>query len=255
MSIKGVIFDIAECSIHDGPGMRVTVFMKGCPLRCRWCHSPEGQSPEIEILHPAGLPERVCGKEWESGKLAEFLRDRAELLDGGVTFSGGEPLMQSRFLLDVLDKLSGIHTLVDSCGFAPEEEFLAVARKVSLFYFGLKLLNDPESLHWTGRESEKVKRNLLLLDRETSTPYRLRIPMLEGVTGRESYLRELEKFCRELKRIEGIDFLPSNKEAGAKYAACGRTFAPGFDTEKVPELPEWFSPGCPAHLLASNHID
>ena len=252
--MDGVIFDIAECSIHDGPGMRITVFLKGCPLRCRWCHSPEGQSKEIEFLHPANLAPRQCGKIWSAEKLVPYLRKRAELLDGGITFSGGEPLMQSDFLLEVLENLSGIHTLVDSCGFAPQEKFLKVASKVSTFFFGLKLINDDESLFWTGQKSTLILKNLLSLDRETETPYHLRIPFLSGVTDRKSYLEELENFCRQLHRASSLDFLPSNPEAGAKYAACGKSFDPGFDVEKKTTLPGWFDPGFPVRVLSAGQI-
>lgn len=250
----GTVFDIAECSIHDGPGMRITVFFKGCPLRCRWCHSPEGQLPEIETLHPANLEPRVCGKRWSAEELSSYLNKRVRLLDGGVTFSGGEPLMQSEFLSELLDRLPGVHTLVDSCGFAPEEKFLKIARKVSMFFFGLKLLDDAQSRYWTKQECSGVKNNLLLLDRETDTPYRLRIPLLSGVTDTNEYLRELEKFCRQLKRITEIDFLPSNPEAGAKYAECGRVFDPGFEVGKTASLPEWFAPGCPFRQLSAGQI-
>lgn len=252
--MDGVIFDIAECSIHDGPGMRITVFFKGCPLRCRWCHSPEGQSREIEQLYPENLSPRWCGKIWSPEKLVSYLRKRAVLLDGGITFSGGEPLMQSDFLLNVLNNLSGIHTLVDSCGFAPQEKFLEVASKVSMFFFGLKLIDDEESLFWTGQKSSAVLKNLLSLDRETETPYHLRIPFLSGVTDRTGYLEDLEKFCRQLHRALSLDFLPSNPEAGAKYAACGRIFTPGFDVDKKAVLPGWFDPGFPVRVLSAGQI-
>lgn len=252
--MNGVIFDIAECSIHDGPGMRITVFFKGCPLRCRWCHSPEGQSRQIEWLQFPGLPPRQCGRIWDSRQLADHLLARTKLLDGGITFSGGEPLMQSDFLLELLAAMPETHTLLDSCGFAENAVFLAVTRQVKMVYFGLKLLNEQENRFWTGQSSRLQKENLLLLDRETATPYRLRIPLLPHVTGEENYLRELEKFCRQLKRIEAIDFLPSNPEAGAKYPGCSRKFDPGFDPGKTAELPGWFAPGCPVNQLSSGRI-
>ena len=254
--MTGTVFDIAEGSIHDGPGMRITVFLKGCPLRCRWCHSPEGQSPAAEMLYPAGVPPRMCGKEWQAEALANFLKKRVRLLEnGGVTFSGGEPLMQAGFLQEVLDGLPDTHTLLDTCGYAADHVFLAVAKRISMVFFGLKMLNDADSLRWTRRDCAPVLKNLLLLDRETETPYRLRIPFLSGVTASENYLRELETFCRQLRRAEGIDFLPSNPEAGAKYASCGRAFEPGYDPSAGAELPEWFAPGIPCRLYRSGEIE
>lgn len=253
--MTGTVFDIAEGSIHDGPGMRITVFLKGCPLRCRWCHSPEGQSAEIETLTFPGMVPRVCGKVWQAEKLAEYIKKRLRLLDnGGVTFSGGEPLMQAAFLRETLEHLGSSHTLIDSCGYASEEHFLEIARKTSLFFFGLKLLDDESSLHWTGRPCTPALKNLLLLDRETDTPYRLRIPFLAGITAETAYLKKLEQFCSQLHRADGIDFLPSNAEAGAKYAACGRPFDPGFDPQETPSLPDWFSPGMPSRLLGSGEL-
>ena len=234
--------------------MRITVFFKGCPLRCRWCQSPEGQSPEPELLYPQNLEPRVCGKKWSVDELSQYLLKMSKLLDGGVTFSGGEPLMQSGFLSMVLDELNSVHTLIDSCGFAPSEKFLEIARKASMFFFGLKLLDDEKSRYWTNQECGTVKKNLLLLDRETDTPYRLRIPLLAGVTDTEEYMKELENFCRQLKRVERIDFLPSNFEAGAKYAACNRVFEPCFEVKKIAEVPAWFDPKCPFYMLSSDQI-
>ena len=123
-----------------------------------------------------------------------------------------------------------------------------------MFFFGLKLLDDKESLFWTGQKNDLVLKNLLALDRETDTPYHLRIPFLAGVTDRNEYLEALEKFCRQLNRASSLDFLPSNPEAGAKYAACGKTFDPGFDVEKKAVLPGWFDPGFPVRLLSAGQI-
>ncbi|MBO5306870.1 MAG: radical SAM protein [Lentisphaeria bacterium] len=253
--MEGTVFDIAEGSIHDGPGMRITVFLKGCPLRCNWCHSPEGQHPETEMLAPSGVPPYPCGKVWQAEKLADYLKKRLRFLEnGGVTFSGGEPLLQSKFLLEVLQFLIGYHTIIDTYGFVSSEEFAAVAQKVSMIFFGLKLLDDESSVRWTGRPCSPVLQNLLRLDRETATPYRLRIPLLAGITAETDYLKKLERFCAQLQRVEGIDFLPSNPEAGAKYAACGRVFAPEYDPSATPALPAWFSPGIPCRLLSPGEI-
>jgi pyruvate formate lyase activating enzyme len=110
-----MVFDIKEFAVHDGPGIRTTVFLKGCPLRCRWCHNPEGQSPLPEImLSPMG--KRRIGKEYTSAELAEILNRQADILrsaEGGVTFSGGEPLMQSEFVLEVISRIERLHVILD----------------------------------------------------------------------------------------------------------------------------------------------
>ena len=254
---KGIVFDIAECSLHDGPGMRVTVFLKGCPLRCSWCHSPEGQKREAEILHFLNLPERLCGREWMAGELAEHLNTTTSFLPSkGVTFSGGEPLMQSDFLLQVLSKLDAdIHTIVDTCGFVEQEDFLKVASRVSYLFFGLKLLDEAESIRWTKQSSKKVIENLLTLDSETNTPYRLRIPLLHNITDTKEHFCNLEKLCAKLKRLDRIDFLPSNPDAGAKYKAVNREFTPDFDVNHKAVLPNDLQIAFPYRLLNSNEIE
>ena len=253
---QGTVFDIAECSLHDGPGVRMTVFLKGCPLRCRWCHSPEGQKREPETLHFPDLPERVCGKTWRADDLAEHINSLLSFVPGsGVTFSGGEPMMQPEFLENVIDNLTpGTHTIIDSCGFVPQDTFIALAKKVSCIFFGLKLLDDENSLKWTGQPSERVTENLLYLDSETETSYRLRIPLLHTVTDTPDYFEKLENLCSRLKRLEGIDFLPSNRDAGAKYRSCGKVFAPGFDTQYDAILPENLKIDAPFRLLRRNEV-
>ena len=252
----GTVFDIAECSLHDGPGVRMTIFLKGCPLRCRWCHSPEGQKKEPETLHFPNLPERVCGKIWHASKLAEHINDLVRLIpDGGVTFSGGEPTMQPEFLSEVITRIDpGIHTIIDTCGFAPKETFLKLAQKVDCIFFGLKLLDDADSLKWTGQTSRQVISNLLALDSMTETPYRLRIPLLHTVTDTPDYFEKLTALCAKLKRIDGIDFLPSNLNAGAKYPSCGRSFSPGFDTAFDAKLPEELNLHIPCRLLRRGEV-
>ena len=254
--VSGIVFDIAECSLHDGPGVRMTVFLKGCPLRCRWCHSPEGQQKSVETLHFPDLPDRVCGKIWQAGDLAEHINGLITFVPGsGVTFSGGEPMMQPEFLSCVLDRLApGTHTLIDTCGFVPADTFLMLAKKVSCIFFGLKLLDDENAVRWTGQPSGRVIENLLALDSKTDTPYRLRIPFLHTVTDTADYFAKLEKLCSRLKRLEGIDFLPSNRDAGAKYPSCGKVFDPGFDTQHDSTLPENLKIGVPFRLLRRNEV-
>ena len=238
--MNGIVFDIQECSLHDGPGMRIAIFLKGCPLRCSWCHSPEGQSPDIQTLHFPDLPPRLCGRVWSANELACYINERSELLpQRAVTFSGGEPLMQNRFLLEVMELVApGTHILIESSGHCDRTAFLAAVKKASYVYFGVKLLNEQESLSLTGKSCRTALENLMLLDQNCSTPYAFRIPFLHGITDRKEYLLELAGLCSQLKRLEKIYFLPSNKNAGAKYASCGRVFSSCYDVNYRCTLPD-----------------
>ena len=230
--------------------------MRGCPLRCRWCHSPEGQKSEVETLHFPNLPDRTCGKVWNASLLSEHLNSLTAVVPGsGVTFSGGEPMMQAKFLSSVIDHLTpGTHTIIDTCGFVPQETFLQLAKKASYIFFGLKLLDDENAIRWTGQPSAKVIQNLLSLDAETSTSYRLRIPLLHGITDTPDYFDKLEKLCSKLKRIDAVDFLPSNRNAGAKYSSCGKIFTPGFDPEYDAVLPKNLQTAFPVRLLGRDEV-
>ena len=148
----GIVFDIREFSIHDGPGLRTSVFLKGCPLRCAWCHNPEGLSPEPQLLATVGGT-RTCGRSYTSAELAELLNRQAELLragEGGVTFSGGEPLLQAPFVAEVLDRLEPLHAVLDTSGFGDAEAFGMLAARVDLVYFDLKLVDPALHRRYTG---------------------------------------------------------------------------------------------------------
>ena len=249
--MDGLLFDIAEASIHDGPGLRITVFLKGCPLRCRWCHSPEGQNSAPEtLIFPGGT--RLAGEYWSAQKLAEYLLDKKELLDG-VTFSGGEPLLQADFLLEVLDMVKdALPSIIDTSGHGPYEKLKALAEKAESLHFGLKLLNEDLAKSWTGQGSALILENIRRLDKECATPYCFRLPLIPAVTDSEENLTAIAELAKELKNLTSIDFLPYNPVTGGKYAACGRQYEPGFDEKASPLLDlEAFQSICPvkAQLL------
>ena len=178
---EGIVFDISEAAVHDGPGLRTTVFLKGCPMRCRWCHSPEGQSPEPETILLPDNSQRLCGKVYQDDELAQYLKKCAALTpDGGITFSGGEVLMQSKFVLDVISRLAGTHVTVETSGAGKCQDLLDIAGKCQLIYFGLKIIDPADALHFTGMSSEVILENLLALDRRSQTPYILRMPLIPG---------------------------------------------------------------------------
>src|SRR4030067_3340684 len=122
---SGIIFDIKEFTIHDGPGIRTTVFLKGCPMSCMWCHNPEGQSRQPQVIR--GLAgDRIAGKEYTAIELASLLNQQIDILranEGGLTFSGGEPLLQADFVAGVLDLLDAVLVLLDSLGSGQEKDF------------------------------------------------------------------------------------------------------------------------------------
>ena len=249
--MRGLVFDIAEGSIHDGPGLRTTVFLKGCPLRCKWCHSPEGQEDAPELLRLPGAGERVCGVVREAGELGRYLAERAALCGagGGVTFSGGEPLRQAEFLLELLDRLTGIHTIVETSGFGDGGALLRVAAKVSRIHYGLKILDDAAARFWTGRGSRLILENLRRLEDSGLAEYHIRMPLIAGATDTAENLRALMELAGTLRKCRRIDFLPANPLAPAKYPACGRVFSPDCRDYRTGVVPEWFVPAVPWSIL------
>ena len=195
----GSVFNIQRFSLQDGPGLRSTVFMKGCPLACLWCHNPESQAPQAEILRletrcmacgqcsaedlagrsgrvmggrdleacPTGALQQV-GEELEPAELVRrLLRDRPffDESGGGVTFSGGEPLAQPAFLVEALGRLraEGVHTALDTCGFAPWHALEQAASAASLVLYDLKLMDDARHRAATGQSNRIILDNLKAL--------------------------------------------------------------------------------------------
>lgn len=232
----GMVFDIKEFAVHDGPGIRLSVFLKGCPLSCRWCHNPEGLSPKPQEVHgPSGT--RLVGEEISAADLAARIMRQADVLrhaGGGVTFTGGEPLAQAAFVLDVIERLDGVHVLIDTSGYAPAAEFDRVISRADRVFFDLKLLDPDLHRKYTGVDNETILHNLDSMKR-LGVPFVARIPLVPGVTDTESNLSGwAERIC-PFPNLVRVDLLPYNRAAGAKYAACGMDWNPGFDEERAPD--------------------
>ena len=228
--LNGVVGDIREFTVHDGPGIRTTVFLKGCGLHCSWCHNPEMISalPQT-ICGSAG--ERIVGREYSSAELASILQGQAEILSaggGGVTFSGGEPLMQAGFLMEVIGQLEGLHLLLDTSGYADAATFCRVAAACDLVYFDLKLIDDGKHLEYTGSSNETILNNLRLLTK-MPVPFVVRVPLVPGVTDTVANLAAIAKTVRDAPNLQGVVFLPYIRAAGGKYDGLGMQFEPGFD--------------------------
>jgi pyruvate formate lyase activating enzyme len=233
----GMVFDIKEFAVHDGPGIRTTVFLKGCALRCSWCHNPDGLSSESQILRsPAG--ERLVGTRYTSSELAELLNRQAGLLsenEGGVTFSGGEPLFQSDFVVDTIDKLNGLHILLDTSGYGSESNFMRLAKCVDMLYFDIKSLEAGIFREYCGGDVEVVLQNLRQL-RTLDVQVVIRVPLIPGVTDTFQNMTAIAQTIRDIPGLIRVDFLPYHRLAGAKYPLLGLEYQPGFDENQTPQI-------------------
>lgn len=231
---RGIVFDIREFTIHDGPGLRTTVFLKGCPLACAWCHNPEGLSARPQVMRSA-LGERTVGAWYAPVGLAAILNRQGSILrasGGGVTFSGGEPLRQAAFVADTIDRLDGLHVLLDTSGYGSGRAFERLARRVQLVYFDVKLVDPALHRRWTGHDNGPILANLRLLAR-MGTPFVIRVPLVPGVTDTPANLRAIAELVAGLGGLQRVELLPYNRAAGAKYAGCGLTFSPGYDESRA----------------------
>lgn len=229
----GIVFDIKEFAVHDGPGIRTTVFMKGCPLACSWCHNPEGQSRQPQVIR--GLAgERIAGREYTGEELAGLLNEQADILkanEGGITFSGGEPLLQSAFVAEVIDLLDGLHVLLDTSGYGSEQDFRHLAERSDLVYYDLKLIDPEAHRRYTGCDNQPILNNLRSLS-SLGVPSVIRVPLVPGVTDTDENLAAIAHTVRGLKSLLHVDLLTYNKAAGAKYRYAGMEFTPGFDESR-----------------------
>jgi pyruvate formate lyase activating enzyme len=237
VTTSGIIFDIKEFAVHDGPGIRTTVFLKGCPLDCSWCHNPEGKSSQPQVMRGAG-GERVAGTWYSAEALARRLNRQADILklnQGGVTFSGGEPLAQADFVIEVLEQLHGLHVLLDTSGYADEHDFRRLMQFCDLVYFDLKLIDDALHRRYTGRSNLPILHNLSLLG-EMGKPFVVRVPLVPGVTDTQDNLFAIAHLVCRLPGLLRVDLLAYNRAAGAKYQAAGMPFEPGFDEDQACQI-------------------
>jgi pyruvate formate lyase activating enzyme len=233
----GIIFDIREFTLHDGPGIRTTIFLKGCPMACMWCHNPEGQSSQPQLIRsPAG--ERLAGKVYTPGELALLLNQQADILrlnEGGVTFSGGEPLLQAGFVREVIDLLDNLHVVLDTSGYGSQPDFVLLAQRVDLVYFDLKLVDPQAHRHYTGCDNDLILRNLSVL-KDLGKPFVARVPIVPGVTDTDRNLEGIAHLLRNSPGLLRVDLLPYNKAAGSKYAYAGMEFTPEYDESRPQNL-------------------
>ncbi|MDD4645564.1 MAG: glycyl-radical enzyme activating protein [Bacteroidales bacterium] len=272
MQNTAIIFDTKPYSINDGPGIRITLFLKGCWLNCRWCHNPEGISPEVQKLYTktkcigcntcveecpksalkltsdgivtdfeacdlCGICADVCptkamemsGKTVTVEEVMKVVRRETVMMDqsdGGVTISGGEPMMQPEFLIELLDALGkeGIHRAVDTTGLCETETLLEVAKRTDLFLYDLKLMNSERHKEFTGVNNERILENLVILAESGANIY-IRIPLIRGVNADVENIRQTAEFVAALKgEKKPVSLLPYHNIAIHKYGKLGQEY-------------------------------
>ena len=228
--MNGLVFDIKRFALHDGPGIRTTVFLKGCPLRCWWCQNPESirdfpETLQIKSITPtfnnSCIEEKIFGNEINVDSLIkELIKDRIfyDESGGGVTFSGGEPLVQADFLVESLKlcKEIGINTAVDTSGYTPFENIEKIYDSTDLFLFDLKIFDDEKHIKFTDVSNKLILSNIKKLT-DIGNKTIVRIPLIPGITDTNKNLLEISRFVSTLKNIKQIDLLPYNKISESKY--------------------------------------
>ncbi len=237
----GRIFDIQRNSTVDGPGIRTTVFFKGCNLGCAWCHNPEGQNFEIQTLSGTVYGRDVTPEEI----LSEAEKDKAFHLasGGGVTFSGGECMLQPEFLRDCLKLLRqrGISTAVDTAGRVPWESFEAVMPHTDCFLYDVKCMDDSLHRAYTGVSNRLILENLEKLSARFEGEIIIRIPLIGGVNDNDGEMKKIAAFLNSIRHTKA-ELLPYHGMGEHKYSALGRT-VPRFsvpDPQKTAEWKEFF---------------
>ena len=255
--LTATIFDIERNSYVDGPGIRTTVFFKGCNLRCAWCHNPESQSPKPQMMFyknkctgcgkckekcPNHLEScelcgkctlycphdarEICGKEYTVDEvMREILKDKAfyDHSGGGVTFSGGECMLQIDFLEEILKtcKENGIHTAVDTAGHVPYEYFERILPYTNLFLYDVKCYDSEKHKKYTGVRNELILENLKKL-LATGKSVWVRIPIIPTVNDTVEESQRIKAYISSCGKPEKIELLPYHAMGEHKYAAINR---------------------------------
>jgi len=240
---SGIVFDIKRFAVHDGPGIRTTVFLKGCPLSCKWCHNPESIESKTQLVRKiitldgkSYEQEEIIGKKMTVSELMQEIEKDRIFFDesgGGVTFSGGEPLFQIKFLQKVLPECQkrGIHTCIDTSGFASKNDIISIMNSVDLFLYDLKLIDVAMHQKYTGVSNQRVLKNLIFLNDEMKKLI-IRIPLIRDITDTDTNIDQMLVFLAPLSSVKKVNLLPYHRIAAAKYKRLG---LPYFQFANIPQ--------------------
>ena len=241
--MTATVFDLKRFAVHDGDGIRTTLFFKGCPLKCVWCHNPEGLSRHpvhayyahkcvgcgacakegFDIEQCLGEARVLYGKEVTVDEVLPLLLEDREFYEssgGGVTLSGGECLLQADFCAALLSRLQehGIHTAIDTCGCVPREHLDRVIPFTDVFLYDLKAYDEDVHIRCTGVSNRQILENLSYLER-LGKSIEIRIPYVPAYNADQ--IEKIARFLADFKHIEKLRVLPYHNYAASKYAALG----------------------------------
>ena len=231
MNTKGRIFDIQRYSIHDGPGIRTIVFLKGCLLRCRWCCNPESQNYEIETMMVQGNPKTI-GRDVTVAEVMDTVeKDRQyyRRSGGGLTLSGGESLCQPEFAKDLLRaaKECGINTAMESMGCAPYESIEKLLPYLDTYLMDIKHTNPTKHKEYTGKSNELMLENAKKIAMSGMTNLVIRVPVIPGFNDRVDEIEGIARFADSLPGVTKIHLLPYHRLGQDKYEGLGREYLMG----------------------------
>lgn len=265
--MTGLVFDIKEFTVHDGPGARVTVFLKGCPLRCKWCHNPEGLTVSPQLMYkealcthcgacftPCDHPEckpfgrclhacpngclSIAGEKVSDTFLAQKLQKYADILrqmEGGVTFSGGEPLLQAAFVQSVVGKLQGIHTALQTSGYADAKTYRETVCCFDYVLQDIKLADPAAHKKYTGVDNGCILDNIRWL-KESGKDFVFRLPLIPNITDTPENLRQIAQIVGDAP----VELMPYNSVAGAKYAMVGMEYTLSSEKNRAEDFTRYF---------------
>ena len=234
--MKGTVFHTRSFSVHDGPGIRKAIFLKGCPLRCMWCHNPESYRFEVEAIQSTQKvgdksfsQTQTVGYETTVEDVMRGIRDDIPFFEesgGGVTLTGGEPLAQPEFAIELLRACNteGIHTAVDTCGHAPSEVVEQSFSFTNVYLFDLKIADNEKHKQFTGKGNKLIFENLRLLS-EAGKDLIIRIPLVEGITDTPDNIDSLQSIIACTNGVSRIDLLPYHSLAKHKFSKQGKEYS------------------------------
>ena len=240
LQTRGRISDIQRYSIHDGPGIRTIVFLKGCILRCRWCCNPETQNYEIETMMVRGKPKTI-GRDITVREVMETVeKDRQyyRRSGGGLTLSGGECLCQPEFARDLLRaaKESGINTAIESMAGVSYETIQSILPYLDTYLMDIKHMNSAKHKEFTGKGNELMLENAKKIAASGLTNLVIRVPVIPGFNDRVDEIEAIARFADTLTGVKKIHLLPYHRLGKDKYEGLGREYLMG---DAVPPTNEY----------------